>query len=857
MYKLVFVLTTILRYITQGEKWDEDSPFSAPPNTNSSTGVEFNETRARILLRTITNFGSRTTGSSRERSASIYILKQLWNIRKHSKTSNPLCIQFQPASGHFYTDFVDGMTVYYRAVTNLVAKIGPPNSPSLLLACHYDTLPSSTGATSSAFHCSVMIELLYVISQYESTIENSIVFLFCAASEYTHLSAHGFVTKHPWSKNVTAFINMDSIGTEGRLTAIEAGPDNTWMIEGFAYSVTSPLASIIIQEIVNSGVFWRHTDFKAFCHIGKWPGLDLSYAQNGYLQRTKYDNGSKIALQKFSRTGKDLLALIKKLLKSPYLLYPEPFKNAKFVYFDVLGCFLVSYSTRLGTVMSEIICLLTILEMAIKIKLERVEGTSLGDHVIDIFSGFIVTAFGCSLATGWNAALGVILEIAGHSMTWYTKTYWIVGLYVCPSLACFITTHWIAAYVRRKTNRLDWLAEDKFYDSTRVFWIILTCTLSRCDYQVAYVCITWVLFPTIIRSLLGRLLVDFSAIRESRGKPKLLLLLHFAMQIIPLVITIYTCWMIYLLLVPSMGRMGNETHPDIIIGITTALLTFSCVSYWLTLVQISHPVHNYLPWLVGTLASINVITLLLVFSTKMSFPYSGDEIRGPTPQLYFINVERIYRNIKGEVHKSDSGLWLVPNDAVGIEPLTEEVSQVKKAQKISCQEELMCGMPFHLPLISRFKKSYYLKTETKFSLKKERMFKLVSLHAVTENVYRLTFIVKGSNRMNVAISPSEGIALRGWSLSKKPEKLNKIMYWKGRPVYFIYYTHGKLIENWNFWIDLWIPREYLLLNQTLLDVAFICHYLDHPTSSVSDFLENLPNWIHPTVWWATYEKFVF
>uniref|UniRef100_A0A1W7RAI7 FXNA-like protease n=1 Tax=Hadrurus spadix TaxID=141984 RepID=A0A1W7RAI7_9SCOR len=859
--RLLYVLTALWTTLCNGRRLEPTSPYFYRGGGNESdlrVQKKFNEKRVRTFLNSVVGYGDRVTGSDNEQKVSLYILKQLIHIKSRSTPYNVVEVQLQRASGSFSMPLGDGMTVNYRTVTNLLARIGPLHSPSLLISCHYDTVPNSPGAVSSAFHCAVMMELFFVMSQYEWPLNNSIIFLFSGATEFGHQAAHGFTSKHPWSKNVTAFLNLDAIGTDGRIMAIEAGPENPWMIESYAYSAKFPLASIIAQELLRSDAFWVHTDHQVFSDIGKWPGLDLAYVGKGYIHRTKYDVASRISSKMVITAGKNLLAVILKLLKSPYMLYPIPFRKTKLVYFDVLGIFLVSYSIELGTVMNEIISLLTMVEIGVKLKLESTPGISFGDYVIDIIMGMLVSAFSCLFATGWNAGLGALIEIAGHSMAWYTRTYWIFGLYVCPAIACLLTVHWIAAYLRRKRSKRDWLSEDKYYDSIRVLWIIITCALGRCNYQVVYVCITWVLFPTIIRSLLGRLLLDFQAVKESGENTRLLVLLHFCMQIVPLVITIYTCWIIYMLLIPNLGRAGSEVHPDVIMGITTALLTFACISYTLTLVQISHPCHIYLPWIIGSLATLNVITLLMVLLTKLGFPYSGD-VDNPSPQIYtVVDVERTFRNLYGDVQKYDSGYWLIPYDKRGLQPLLEFSSQVDKVESVFCEDDLYCGMPFLLPFASRFRKTFYLKTDKPRELREQKKFELVSSLMIGYNVHRLTFKVTGSDHMSIILSPAQNVTIRSWSIANGEMRTGK--WWKNRRTYFIYYVHDVFYHPWRFWIDVWAPFNFTEELKPVLDVAFVCHYL-HGQSSESkpfmEFLQQLPDWIHHTSWRATYDRYVF
>jgi len=126
----------------------------------------------------------------------------------------------------------------YTQIANVVAKLEPADptlrtNSSVLLNCHFDSKPGSPGATDNVISCSVMLEVLRVLSmQPELVVRNTIVFLFNGAEELGLQGAHGFVRGresqsdtelgHPWSTNVKVFVNLEGAGAGGREILFQA-----------------------------------------------------------------------------------------------------------------------------------------------------------------------------------------------------------------------------------------------------------------------------------------------------------------------------------------------------------------------------------------------------------------------------------------------------------------------------------------------------------------------------------------------------------------------------------------------------------------------------------------------------------
>lgn len=100
------------------------------------------------------------------------------------------------------------MTNVYRNVQNVVVKLfgqnemGGQNNDTLMLNCHFDSVPGSPGASDDAASCCVMLEILRVLSKQTVVNQYSIIFLFNGAEETPLQASHGFITQHSWAPNI-------------------------------------------------------------------------------------------------------------------------------------------------------------------------------------------------------------------------------------------------------------------------------------------------------------------------------------------------------------------------------------------------------------------------------------------------------------------------------------------------------------------------------------------------------------------------------------------------------------------------------------------------------------------------------
>lgn len=110
--------------------------------------LEFSEERAKNFVIDLSSIGPKPTGSYENEVAAVdYLTQHLKYIKSHVKPFNKIEFDVQKTSGCFPLTFKDGMISCYQNVKNIIARIGPvnPTNKSILINCHYDSVPSSPG----------------------------------------------------------------------------------------------------------------------------------------------------------------------------------------------------------------------------------------------------------------------------------------------------------------------------------------------------------------------------------------------------------------------------------------------------------------------------------------------------------------------------------------------------------------------------------------------------------------------------------------------------------------------------------------------------------------------------------------
>uniref|UniRef100_A0A915MCF9 FXNA-like protease n=1 Tax=Meloidogyne javanica TaxID=6303 RepID=A0A915MCF9_MELJA len=390
----------------------------------------FSEMRARQFLTQIASLGPRPSGSEAlEIHAFRIITEKINSLKEVVKRNdvNRIEMDIQRPTGCYDLKFLSVFTLCYHKVTNIVARIGPKKGPtdfSILINCHFDTLPDTPGATDNAVSCAIMMEILEVFAHLNEPLEHDILFLFNGAEENFLQASHGFIVNHPWRHSLRAFINLEGCGSGGRELLFQTGPGESWLIKTYLDNAPHPHCNVLGQEIFQLGIIPSDTDFRIFRDYGKISGFDIAYIRNGWVYHTEFDRPELIDIGAIQRSGDNILALSRALIRSPYLKQPANFnEGTKWVFLDVVGLFTIFYEMKLALIFNYTVLVLVLFRIYLHLFRN-------GDYSINVLL--------CASMNQFMAFGAILLNM---TMSWYSMPELVFPLYIVPMMTAAFFAH--------------------------------------------------------------------------------------------------------------------------------------------------------------------------------------------------------------------------------------------------------------------------------------------------------------------------------------------------------------------------------------------------------------------------------
>ena len=830
-----------------------------PKTVKESKETDFTAEKARTYLEGLTKLGARTVGSyANDVQAVDYLMKEIYNIIAHTQVYYHVHVDVQTASGGFMLNFLHkNFAVAYENITNIIVHIHPKSrketDPNVLLNCHFDTQPRTEGASDDAVSCAMMLEIMRAISRSPPrTIKNGIVFLFNGAEEGILEGSHAFVTKHKLASTIKAFVNLEAAGSGGREIVFQTGPGHPWLIHTYASSSQYPYASIVGQEIFQSGIIPSDTDFRIFRDYGNLVGIDIAYASNGYVYHTRHDNSSIIPDGSIQRGGENVLAVIKALSKSPFLTHEENFKHGKTAYFDFLGAYMILIPESLLTLVSIGSIGFSLLYILAALLEKNTVQDKFPKNVT--FLSFIIAIV--TIVCSWTSAIfvsvldAVILTKLGCSLSWYSHPWFALVLYGSPALATILLVHIGVRKIAKKFGISfgEDEHEPEIYENNCILahMLLVSIVVALMTYKgilSSFLVVTYLVFPLIFHGCIRPWMHKNG--QNDKFYTTKLLLIHILAVSFPIILSTYHVFSLFDVFIPIMGRQGSEIPPDIVFAV---LSSFVVIIITLYLTSLTHLVEKAV-WIVKITGFIAIVSFHFALLGIM-FPYSGSHPVSPK-RIFLQHVVRNFHNKDGFVYKNDSGIWFAPLDYLGLKPVMH-LPSLKDVASVECDGPY-CGYPYFFPMRRLLKKTWYLKGPPPFKTSiKLSSFRIIKQETLENGNVKFQIRVKGPDHMTLLVTPNEGNQLVQWSVTDEPPSGQQD--YDGRMTFYTYYAHGFHAKPWDFWLEFEVSGERE--DESIADVAVAGHYLHGPLSTtkwMQKIVREFPSWVVDVAFVSSYD----
>jgi hypothetical protein len=822
-----------------------DSRLPGIIETNSTNNV-FVAKRAMSTLIKLANIGPRPVGSFENENLAFNLFKtEIEHVEKELDNVNDIVVYNQKVTGSFILDMRNWKYLLsYEDLQNVVVKIDPKQgaSDAILLNCHFDSVPAGPGVSDNGVNCAVMVELLRVLTK-SSELRRPVIFLFNGGEEIILQASHGFVTQHPWSQDAKYVINLDSCGAGGKEIMFQTTERDSYLVDVYARSVPHPHGQVMGQELFQSGVIPSDTDFRIFRDFGNMSGLDLAHYKNGYVYHTEYDNLDQVEPSVLQNTGENLLELVK-AMSTRNATTTSKSHRTKYVFFDVLGVYMFSYTELSGAFFNFIIVLVSFFSVFLTLRFVAA-GMNRREYTVHLLTSIVSPGCTLVLSVLSCALVAFILDSLGYSMSWYAHKTNLVVYYATASLT---TLSVVVFHPKKNRSRTDAELTISAFNGIQFFWTVLLFLSTMAGLRSSYLFMVMVLWPSATNCILGFL--------GAHRTPGLWIAVYAASLLVPITFVFYLTQLFVSLFVPITGRFGPHVNPDYIVGVLIAMSTYATIGY---LSPVFALVKNPRALLVavGTLALLSAVAIV---ATPLGFPYSGGAVLPKNQRFDVTLTRRTFYESDGSVRRNDSGYLIVNWDRQSPGSVANSLPEMARAVRTDCAAELLCGMPlvgqlvYHsswIPHVSARPAADNVAAELPSATNTE----VVVTGTGDHRRRRMHFNITGPERINVYVSPYPGTRLTSWSFSGKPEVTTT---WQGHDVYVIRHSRAGESDVWRFWLE---HESSYGFDENTINVTVAFNWVVHKRLVLVDafrtFLDSFPRWAHVNHAVASVDAFVY
>ncbi|XP_052892583.1 endoplasmic reticulum metallopeptidase 1-like [Anopheles moucheti] len=797
---------------------------------------------AKQYLFEMSNVGPRVAGSYTNEIITVqFLLRVINEIATEANPAHKVEVEVQQAYGDMFLDYEKyPQTSVYQGIQNVVARIIPSQNKDpdnyLMLSSHFDSVPQSPGAGDDGTMSVIMLEVLRKLSQSPHPYDHGLVFVFNGCEENTLQGSHAFVAHHRWFRKVRTFINMDVAANGGRDIMFQAGPKYSFLMKYYRDFVPHPYCTAVAEELFQADLVPSETDYYVYSKYGKIPGMDFAHSTWGYLYHTAYDAYSTIPNTTLQHTGDNVLALARALANAEELYDIGDHEGSKAVFFDFLNWFLVYYPLWASILLNIGLSVIAISVISLSLwLLSRSTELTIWQLVLQGLQSMGVILLSIIVGVGLSLLLAVILNAIESTMSWFTQTWLIFGLYICPFLMATCTGPVLYIHFVKHDHLSLHARVQLLLNATCALYVVILIILTAMSIRSGYLFTMAILFYTVTTLLNASLQVFV------KHASRYWIYVHLIGQIAPIAYFSSVSLTAFATFIPMQGRGNADANPELLIALFAVLVGLLVTGFLSPLVVLARRGYLFIALIVAFF-----VVSIIVMVTSAGFPFRAHT----SPERFYIyHCTREFYHQNGTLRRLEGGFYVHPQDRYTGD-LIREVALKFEANAVplgdQCEKELYCGIPFYQNTQHGQRENGLWIPGYAFTLPETIDLKHVgSEYDAKLKVTTFLFTVKGTDHMSFYVSPVKGVRLVSWSFSQHIPRSG--LSWNGQDVHYINFVHGiddrpyefhitvqgsasKASEaGWNFYLNV---------------VAQYMHHEQYRTSEFGRFINQFPLYAH-------------
>ncbi|KAF9162291.1 hypothetical protein DFQ26_003682 [Actinomortierella ambigua] len=527
----------------------------------------------------------------------------------------------------------------------------PRRREAVLVSAHYDSVLIGHGATDDGIGVAVCLEMIRSLINHP--VRHNVVFNINNGEEVGLYGASSFM-KHPWAKDVKAFINLEGAGAGGRALLFRS---SNQALAGYYSKVgNSPHANVFGNDIFSVGLIKSATDFSVYTSQDyQIPGLDIAFYSRRAFYHTLRDDIEHTSIGSLQHMGNTGLVALRGIADSDYLVHPEEIVSREAsIYYDIAGLFMLSYSFSTYMTLNYNLLIAAPIFVAWAIFSSRKHSLTVWVVLrgyLALLLSFVAAMASSFVFSKWITAANPMLVYREHWMGLVFCAFQCVMSVICVQWAWI----WYESWRKPEPTPLDVALERIKVDAEQIcnvsmvlFWwtyLILATYLGKTKEIGMLYFVSWFVFCSMISAYL-------SLYPKRRGP--FWSLTRLWVQAIPLIMIVD----ISATNAIAMNGTLVDGTPSFAILMMFSICALNCV---MPLIPMMHRTAN-----LRRLGQVTlVITGLLLLSALMVFPYSEAEAPNKLVwrQLYDLDTEASIVAVK-TMHHLEPIMDLVP-DAQG------------------------------------------------------------------------------------------------------------------------------------------------------------------------------------------------